>query len=65
MARGGFFQKAVGHARYYLAGLMILVVALSVVSGQCAPPDNVIRETDPATGETQVIRMIEVPSLKR
>jgi len=62
---GGFFQKAVGHARYYLAALMILVVALSVVSGQCAPPDNVIRETDPTTGETQVIRMIEVPSLKR
>ena len=62
---GGFFQKAVGSARYWLAALMIVVVALSVVSGNCAPPDNVIRETDPTTGETQVIRMIEVPSLKR
>ena len=62
---GGFFQRAAGNVRYWLAGVGLLIVALNVVLGQCSPPDNVMRETDPSTGETQVIRMIEVPSLKR
>ena len=62
---GGFFQKAAGSARYWLAGAGILLVALQLVLGNCSPPDNVIHETDSTTGETQVIRMIEVPSLKR
>ena len=63
---GGFFQKAVGTARYWLAAGALLLLGLNMLVGsQCAPPDGVYRETNPETGETQVIRMIEVPSLKR
>ena len=63
---GGFFQKAVGSARYWLAAIAVLgAVGNGIIGSQCTPPDSVIRETNPTTGETQVIRMIEVPSLKR
>lgn len=62
---GGIFQKAVGSARYWLAAVALLLVALNVIMVECGPPDNVIQSTDPTTGETQVIRMIEVPTLKR
>ena len=63
---GGFFQKAVGSARYWVMALAVGLAGLSTILGnQCAPPDSVIRETNPETGETQVIRLIDVPSLKR
>lgn len=62
---GGFFQRAAGSVRYWLAGLALLLVALQVTLAECSPPDGVISRTDPSTGETQVIRVIDVPSLKR
>ena len=63
---GGFMQRAVGSARYWIAFAAVLLAGLSVILGQqFAPPDSVIRETNSETGETQVIRMIEVPTLKR
>ena len=62
---GGFFQKAVGNFRYWIATAAVLGVVFSSVAGQCAPPDNIYQETNPDTGQTQTIRVIDVPSLKR